>query len=184
MAVSKKKTTTGSGGLRAAKKLNLKAVLAVAAAVALVGGMSIYLSFAETGYSFVRTGSQMTGGYQGKLYQNGTRSATSPIYAFMSKKESSNTKKVCVHYTVQTPAPDNGLGFQVQILDGTKTQLTNGSFSINGRARGYSDYACILNIVPVRGSAGGSRLSIDGLVGVQMLGRGGILVDRIEGRPQ
>ncbi len=187
------KTSAGSGGLVSGKKMNMKVAVLIVIAVSIAGGLSVFLSHAGTSNSFVRTASQMRGGYQNKLYANGTRSATSPIEALVLKKEMTNTKKVCVHYTVQTPSPDGGLGFSVQI----RTKRTDGrtgdeakvqrTFSISGKPKGYSEYACINNstLIYNTGSAPTlARVAEDSIINVEMLGRGGILVDKVEGRPE
>lgn len=194
MAKQTKKTTAGSGGLVSGKKMNMKVAILVIIAVAIAGGLSVFLSHAGTGYSFVRTASQMRGGYQNKLYANGTRSATSPVDALVSKKEMTNTKKICVHYTVQTVGPTGGFGFEVSIV-GPREVLKSQIFSISGKAKGFTDYACLPNLVngtvaqghdPVTGLTvyNQVRYTGDGIIRIQMAGRGGILVDKVEGRPQ
>ncbi len=175
-AQSKKPKSTKSS-LKEARKVPLKVMIAVVMAVAVVGGLMVYRSFAGSAVTFTRYASEMKGGYKDRLFNNKTRSATSPIYAPISFKEAVASRTVCVHYGVEAVSPANGRGFKVELLD-SYSQATGISktYSINGKPKGFTDNACL------KLSGADYEFRDAGSIKIHMVGRGGILVDKVEGR--
>ncbi len=181
------------------KKMNGKLVALAVLLIAVVGGAVVFVSNAGTEVTFTRVAKDMTGGYKDKLYANGTRSATTAIYAPVTKKEIAKTNTVCVHYGVEKEAPANGLGVEVAVLNKSKQQLSAKSTSpsgqgqgdvilvvksISGEKKGSTNYKCVALTAKNPGTGKVEKLldDQDVYVRVQMAGRGGILVDKVEGR--
>lgn len=174
---SSKKVKSSKKSLKTTKKLSLKVIIPVILAVSLFGGLLVYVSQAASINTFTRYASEMTGGYKNRLFNNKTRSATSPIYSLISFKEAVASKSVCVHYGVEVESPVNGRGFKVELLDsyGQPTEISK-TFSINGRKKGYTDNACLSL------SNKTYEFRDAGTVKISMVGRGGILVDKVFGQ--
>ncbi len=125
-----KKTLKGSGGLKTTNKLSWKKLALLILPIAHIGGFFVYKSNAATGsYTFVRYGSQMSGG---NLYtkSNGTSyrhiTGTQKITTFVSNTEF-KSRQFGAHY-IDAKAP----GKRLVIRYGYDPNLPNGGYNTSG----------------------------------------------------
>jgi hypothetical protein len=183
VAKKSSKSTKKPTQLKSTKNYSWKVIVLMIFAIALAGGFMVYQSMASSRVTFTRYADEMTGGYKNRLFNNKTRSATSPIFAPVTFKESVASRVICVHYGVEVPSPKDGLGFEVELIDSSdETVNISKRFSISGKKKGDTDYACLRTSEASSGNTPAREFRDAGSVRVQMVGRGGILVDKIEGR--